>query len=700
MTNEPLVSVLVPVYNMERYLEQCLKALTGQTLQDLEIIAIDDGSTDASPCILADWAARDARIRIITKPNSGYGDSMNRGLVQAKGRYVGIIEPDDYPDLAMFQKLAKAAVKHDADVVKCNYYLHFEDHEEILWNLHGFEYGKPFDPADAPGVVTTTPSIWTGIYRRAFLEREGICFRPTPGAAFQDTSFSLKVWFAAECAVLLRRPMLHYRMDNPGSSSKTRDKVYTVCDELAEAYAFLSERPRRKTCFAPWFHVDKWGKYRWNYERIAPDLHEEFAERMRGEYEAALAAGEIDWSAFERNSLFQLRYLLEAGAQAFAERYPESFPLDCEDDPHVQGAPSAEGPVPEGPSPAVTVIVPVFNTETYVRECIESLKGQTFGDFEAFVVDDASTDGSRAAAEAAIAGDDRFTLIAQDENRGLSAVRNVALDRAQGEYVVFLDSDDYLCLDALEQLVRRARDQRLDELYFSGASFYEDDEVRTRLREDFGVRTPCDDVFTGREMFTRFEERDEFFTQAALRMVRRGLLEEHGIRFREGILHEDILFTFQVLCVAQRSSFLDEPLYLRRLRSDSIMGKKRTIANVDGHFVSLQEMKRWLAENIEAANPRFAAAAAKRIAVWREVVAHDWNNDIALTDREEYLASLSAADRADFYVDIIGSGASGDRVRREYSESGAYRLGSALVAAPRFVASRAKGFAESLGDRR
>jgi glycosyltransferase involved in cell wall biosynthesis len=696
MTNEPLVSVLVPVYNMERYLGQCLKALTEQTLESLEIIAIDDGSSDASPRMLAEWAQRDPRIRVITKPNSGYGDSMNCGLEQARGRYVGIVEPDDYPDLAMFQKLAKAALKHDADVVKCNYYLHFEDHEEILWNLHGFEYGKPFDPADMPGIVTTTPSIWTGLYRREFLEREGINFRPTPGAAFQDTSFSLKVWFAAERAVLLRRPMLHYRMDNPGSSSKTSDKVYTVCDELAEAYAFLEQRPRRKASFAPWFHVDKWGKYRWNYERIAPELHEEFAERMREEYEAAFAAGEIDWSAFERNSLFQLRYLLEAGAHAFAERYPESFPLDCEDDPFLQAAPAAEGPVPEGSSPAVTVIVPVFNTEPYVGECIASLKGQTYADFEAFVVDDASTDGSRAAAEAAIAGDERFTLIPRDENRGLSAVRNVALDRAKGEYVVFLDSDDYLCVDALEQLVRRARTQRLDELYFSGASFYEDDELRGRLREDFGQRTPCDDVFTGREMFTRFEERDEFFTQAALRMVRRGLLEEHGIRFREGILHEDILFTFQVLCVAQRSSFLDEPLYLRRLRSDSIMGKKRTVANIDGHFVSLQEMKRWLAENIDDVNPRFAAAVAKRIATWREVVAHDWNNDIALADREQYLAGLSPADRADFYVDIIGSGAAGDRVRREYSESGAYRLGSALVAGPRFVVGKLQSVADRL----
>ncbi len=329
----PMVSILVPVYNAQAYLQQCLKALCNQTLKDIEIIAINDGSTDDSPEILHAWADLDSRIRVIDKPNSGYGASMNRGLMEARGTYIGIVEPDDYPDLAMFKKLARTAERNRADVVKCNYYLHYEKRDDIIWNLHGFGYNKVFDPADKPEIITRVPSIWAALYRRSFLLGEGITFRETPGAAFQDTAFCLKVLYAARRMVTLRRPFLHYRVDNPGASSKTTDKVYYVCDEMDEAEAFLRERPERARAFVPWLPVCKWGKYRWNYERIAESVREEFMERARGEYLQAQEAGELQLDLFEPNSRGQVLYLMDAGVAAFMERYPESFPLDGESDP-------------------------------------------------------------------------------------------------------------------------------------------------------------------------------------------------------------------------------------------------------------------------------------------------------------------------------------------------------------------------------
>ena len=153
----PKVSVIVPVYNMERYLSKCLDALTKQTLTDIEIIAVNDGSTDRSPQILRSYAAQDGRIRIIDKPNSGYGASMNRGIDEARGQYVGIVEPDDYPDRVMFEKLYKAAEKHNCDLVKCNYYRTYDSYEEPEWNLHGLGYDVPFDPAAHPRVICTVP---------------------------------------------------------------------------------------------------------------------------------------------------------------------------------------------------------------------------------------------------------------------------------------------------------------------------------------------------------------------------------------------------------------------------------------------------------------------------------------------------------------------------------------------------------------
>ena len=692
----PKVSIIVPVYNMERYLGKCLDALTKQTLVDIEIVAVNDGSTDSSPSILRAYAAKDSRIRIIDKPNSGYGASMNRGIDEARGQYIGIVEPDDYPDLVMFDKLYKAAKKHNCDLVKCNYYLCYSDHVDVHWNLHGFVYGVPFDPADKPAIVCTAPTVWTGLYSRAFLKKEGIEFRETPGAAFQDTAFSLKCWYAARRVVLLRRPMLHYRMDNPDSSSKTTDKVYTVCDELAEAEKFLRARPERVKTFIGWHNVGKWEKYRWNYERIAPSVHEEFASRMRSEFESSAAAGELDFSLFDETSAHQLRELLDSGASAFAQSYPNGYPAHWEVEQGLVrdgGHDNRVDQIPDGPSPGITVIVPVYNCAAFVGECIASLKRQTYRDFEAIVVDDGSIDDSVACAREAIADDERFTLLPQPENRGLSAVRNIALDRATGEYVVFLDSDDYLVDDALAKLIARARTQQLDDLYFSAQSFYESLSLSDTMNEDFSKRPSFDGVTTGRDLFVYFEDRDQFFVQAALHMVRRQLIEDEGIRFVEGLLHEDILFTFETVVASQRSSFINEPLYMRRLREGSIIGSKWTTRHIHGHFYSMQEIKRWLYKNGESCTSDFLRALGYRMGVWREVCAHHWEHDICEDERQGYLDSLGAHDRIDFFNDVVGSGGAADRVRNEYLESVTYRLGDALLVVPRGIRNRMSALA-------
>lgn len=321
----PSISVLVPIYNVQRYLPQCLEALCGQALRDLEIVAINDGSTDGSLAILQEWAAKDDRIVIVDKPNSGYGASMNRGIETARGTYVGIVEPDDYPDRSMFKRLLRMAQRHDCDLVKCNFYEHYDDHEDRIRNFAAFPYNTLFDPVDKPGIICTIPAIWTGLYRKALLDDACIRFRETPGASFQDTSFVMKAWFAASRCALVRKPLLHYRMDNPGSSVKTTDKVFVVCDELEECERFLRARPERCRALLPWFYVDKWSKYRWNYERIDASAHEAFAARIVDEYRAAREAGELDVSLFDPDSRAALEALLANGAARFAADHPETY---------------------------------------------------------------------------------------------------------------------------------------------------------------------------------------------------------------------------------------------------------------------------------------------------------------------------------------------------------------------------------------
>ena len=122
------VSIIVPVCNSAKYLENCLKSICAQTLKNIEIICINDGSSDESFEILSSFEKKDKRIRLVSKINEGYGCALNIGLNLAGGEYVGIVEPSDFIDKKMFEKLYSLSKKCDADIVKSAYFKFSPEH--------------------------------------------------------------------------------------------------------------------------------------------------------------------------------------------------------------------------------------------------------------------------------------------------------------------------------------------------------------------------------------------------------------------------------------------------------------------------------------------------------------------------------------------------------------------------------------------
>ena len=280
-----LVSVIVPVCNVQRFLRQCLDSLTEQTMQNIQIICIDDGSTDDSLSILEEYASRDDRIEVITKPNAGYGHTMNRGLEAAKGEYVGIVESDDVAEPTMFEELYKLASQHNADVVKSNFFPYqtdtFTDIDDPKENnLGACEYGKVFNPLEEQNIFLTQPAIWSALYRREFLVDEGISFLETPGASFQDTSFNFKALAAAKRVFLTPDAFLHYRIDNAGSSVKSLSKVFCICDEYRNIWDFAKSHQHVYDQLKYRIPQIQFGGYIWNLERLTPALQYEFYQKF------------------------------------------------------------------------------------------------------------------------------------------------------------------------------------------------------------------------------------------------------------------------------------------------------------------------------------------------------------------------------------------------------------------------------------
>lgn len=310
----PLVSLLVPVYNVEKYLAQCLDSACGQTLEDIEIICINDGSSDSSRDIIQSYVDEDERFRVIDKPNSGYGASMNKGLNAALGKYVGILESDDFMEPDALEKLFNAAEREEAQVAKANFWLHWSTPQprDVLFEVvPSHRTNCVVDTQREYDIYYSKDSIWSAIYRRDFLFENGIRFLETPGASYQDTSFDFKVWACAQRVVFLADPVVHYRQDNEASSVNSSGKVYCVCDEYSEIHRFLEE-DAAKNHLIPIVEKMKYDAYMWNYERLASDLAGQFIRRFGEEFRNDVAKGIVDFSLFEPHKIQDLEALMSS----------------------------------------------------------------------------------------------------------------------------------------------------------------------------------------------------------------------------------------------------------------------------------------------------------------------------------------------------------------------------------------------------
>ena len=424
MSLAPRVSVLTPIFNVERYLPECLDSLLGQTLDDIEFICINDGSTDNSLAILKQYAERDDRIVIIDKPNGGYGESMNRGLDLARGEFIGIVESDDFADPEMFRVLYEAASSNECDMVRSNRFNHTDDGDTFIEILRGLPYDTVFRPMDNQAIFNPAPCIWSALYRRQFLIDNGIRFLETPGASFQDTGFVYKSLISAQRIMLLRNAFLHYRIDNSGSSVKSSSKVFNITDEFHSIEEFIHNRPEESD-FRATYQALKYQAYQWNYNRLGWKARRQFLEVFSAEFKALKDAGTLQRDAFSLDDWLRLQAMI--------------------DDP--------EG-LFEKEAPLVSVIVPAYNCERHLIDTLDSLRNQTLGPIEVLVIDDGSTDGTPSLADD-FAKSCPFVAVIHQQNGGVSSARNTGLENASGKYVSFIDGEDIVPPNALEIMYRR-----------------------------------------------------------------------------------------------------------------------------------------------------------------------------------------------------------------------------------------------------
>lgn len=228
MPPTPAISVIVPIYNTASYLRQCLESILDQTYRGLEVVCLNDGSTDESLDIMRTFEERDARVRVIDKPNEGYGATCNRGIDAARGTWISIVEPDDWIERGMYADMLAFAERFEAgasptplDIVKTPYW-RITDPDTPAQRTLSCSYRhrvkparQPFAVAEAPHLLAHHPSIWSALYRTAFLRERGIRFREIPGAGWADNPFLVETLCQTDRIGYLDQAFYCYREETP-----------------------------------------------------------------------------------------------------------------------------------------------------------------------------------------------------------------------------------------------------------------------------------------------------------------------------------------------------------------------------------------------------------------------------------------------------------------------------------------------------
>ena len=295
-------------------------------------------------------------------------------------------------------------------------------------------------------------------------------------------------------------------------------------------------------------------------------------------------------------------------------------------------------------NPLISVIIPVYNVEKYLRECVDSVLNQTYDNFEIILIDDGSTDSSGKICDEYACNDARITVV-HKENGGLSSARNAGAEKASGKYIYYLDSDDYIDNETFSSLVKNAEENSSDIVFFSAFSFIDGGgEAKQNYVYKNEYKTD-----SGRNVFDRLIKNGEFHSAVPLLFFKNEFIKKNGLSFIDGMYHEDMIYTFEAFMSASCVSYINECFYKRRYRADSIMTSRKSekyFNDMSRVYYTVSEYKKTNSVESEAVDKYIARCAFNALNLYKKLSAEEQKKN-----RERYDKLKS---------DILDNGAYGD----------------------------------------
>ena len=514
--NNELISIIVPIYNTEKYLHQCLDSILNQTYTNFEVLLVNDGSTDSSGIICQEYVENDSRFRYFEKNNGGVASARNLGLERSGGAYITFIDSDDWVEPNYLDVLYTALKENDTDVAISTYKRFAQDgvfylrsysrEDDEFLNIGTRSRDSFLEILPRLGELDHSfYSISSKLIKRKIIGN--LLFDEQISYA-EDLNFFFHLYLGVESVVYVRDYTYVYRTHDASTSQNINE--LKVLHEL-EIFKRMFQQ------------IDRMGLPTFQYFRRLKNL---VASRISG---------------FPTSK---------------AIREYESFVSEVRERVTYQ-------------QPLISLIVPIYNVENYLRMCLDSIANQTYSNIEVLLVNDGSPDGSGVICQEFVAKDSRFRYI-EKANGGLSDARNVGIVRAQGEFLSFVDSDDWIEPTYVEDLYR--------------AALLNDAEVVVSNYKKIDVKNDCywihifDDYYethySGEELIQQLpalERKDFSFTTSWGILFAHRLFE--AISFPKGETIEDTRTNYRLFAESRRLTYIHKELYNYRVGVDSISSR-------------------------------------------------------------------------------------------------------------------------------
>lgn len=590
------ISVVLSVLNDAPFLNQCLDSFLTQTSDDFQLICIDWGSNDASQIILAEYAQHDERITVINRSGSSQDEMYNYVVQYATGDYIYFCDAGDYVERIFIERLKDQVNTYQVDVLFFDAQT-FESHTNTviprtqMWPQF-YSNKTVFSYRDAPQHIMTISStdIWTKLFSLSFLKEKKLSFSP-----FDKTTEIVFIALAlceASQFLSLNEKLVHHRTKK-GNLRHIKHSPTDVLTAVTQLYTELCNRER--------YEELEFSFANFAVRTLAQCLHGMSDAQERFVLCSHIAHSELIQTkvlAFKRESYESCGdYDCVCGCESAYEYHSRIQNLkQGSTEPYV-----LQERTPTLCVPKVTVIVPAFNVSLWIGQCLDSILRQTLQEIEIIIVDDGSTDATLDVALNYAQHDTRITVMSQHKpGHSCASSRNAALswDHQWGDYLYFLDADDWIEPNALQTLWERAEKDQLDEVIFDGAAFLDDTKIPSKQAErEFAKYSKYyrryqdyTGVWDGKDLLCVFHAAEEYRVNVALQFFNKSYFDTSHLRFNQSAAHEDNTFTFQALWHAKRVGYIPQAFYRRRVRSDSLMTSAKQFKHAHGYFLAYQEV--------------------------------------------------------------------------------------------------------------